>query len=291
MEGETQTFCLSLVQEERLVGPGHQRFCSSALGRGHSETYRHRNTGSINTTAFRSPQTAVRDAGSAQQPGSRSDQRYMEDEQLPPEQAQEEITTQDKAEYSSLTLFETHTPELAQVIWTHQELISHYPVTNIFFSSLEFFKTSSCKTLLKPRAWTQNEQRSQSIKPDTWKKCFLFSTSSMFLQRQSGRTLRCLYFWWEGNPAHFFVWSGHLLYHNTFPCLCSFINRWFLNWETPLLWQMVTTWQNMDFSRRGASALTQIVDGIKADERDIPGADPCYWSVFTALCGSWWLSC
>lgn len=89
----------------------------------------------------------------------------------------------------------------------------------------------------------------------------------MFLQRQSGRTLRCLYFWWEGNPAHFFVWSGHLLYRNTFPCLCSFINRWFLNWETPLLWQMVTTWQNMDFSRRGASALTQIVDGMKADER------------------------
>ena len=44
MEGETQTFCLSLVQEERLVGPGHQRFCSSARGRDHSETYRHTET-------------------------------------------------------------------------------------------------------------------------------------------------------------------------------------------------------------------------------------------------------
>lgn len=28
MEGETQTFCLSLVQEETRVGPGHQLFCA-----------------------------------------------------------------------------------------------------------------------------------------------------------------------------------------------------------------------------------------------------------------------
>lgn len=42
--GRRDRLSVCRLSRKRLVGPGHQRFCTSALGREHSETYEHKQT-------------------------------------------------------------------------------------------------------------------------------------------------------------------------------------------------------------------------------------------------------